>query len=57
MQQGRFRATGMMNNHPQARVDTQLQSWLQVKWVTFGKQTRINSRFFRTFGEPRKALF
>src|ERR1035437_4158638 len=25
-------------------ADTQLQAWLQVKWVTSGKQTRINSR-------------
>lgn len=25
-------------------TDTQLQAWLQAKWVTFGKQTRINSR-------------
>src|ERR1035437_1875919 len=31
-------------------ADTQLQAWLQVKWVTSGKQTRINSRKRRRFG-------
>ena len=44
MQQGRFRATGMMNHHPQALRSPQWQSWLHARWVTFGKQTRVNSR-------------
>ena len=33
-------------------ADTQLQAWLQVKWVTSGKQTRINSRKRRSTNLP-----
>jgi hypothetical protein len=34
----------MMNHHPQALSRSQLQSWLQLWWVTSGKQTRVTLR-------------
>jgi hypothetical protein len=45
MQHGRFRATGMMNHHPQALHRSSVATLItEQAWVTFGKQTRVNSR-------------